>query len=406
MVLDDIKSELQVHNTNDFYNDFFLGLSLKEIICKESQSTIPNLNIKNTELTLENFKKNILTIKELGIVNFSFSLSWEAILPEGIGFVNQTKIAFYHEVLDFCIAHEIEPFVTLFDSNLPDALEKKGGWSNREILDWFENYACICATAFKSKVKNWIVLNQPSVFTGVNFFLDKHSLNKKRLNLFLPALHHSLLCLSIGNKIIKQIDPKNQVGSIFSSHFVIPKTLSNNDFKATERIDSILNKLFLEPSLGLGYPFQTLPCLKSISNYFLKGDDDLLKADFDFIGLHNYKPILVAHDLFVPFINARVVKLNIDESETVPLEFERNTNLIYRVIKKYSKYKEIKKIFVIENTISLLEDPKLLIDYHPNEIIQIKPFLQQIIKAKNSVGKVHGCFISLKNNTNLNQSNL
>lgn len=401
MVLDDLKKELQNFNSNEF----FFGLSLNEKIYNKSNSSAYNINPINVESNLEDYKKSILIIKELGITNFRFSLSWEDILPEGVGFVDQTKIAFYHEVLDYCIANEIEPFVTLFDFKLPEALEEKGGWSNREILNWFENYVYTCVTTFKTKVNYWIVFNQPSIFIGVNFILDKLSLSEKWLNKFLPALHHTLLCQSIGNKIIKKNCPQTQVGTIFSSYFIIPKTSSNKDLKASERIDTILNKIFLEPSLGLGYPIKLIPCLKKISKYFLSGDADLLKADFDFIGLQNHKPVLVAHDLFVPFINARIVKLNRNDSSNIPLEFELNTDLIYRIIKKFSKYEGIKKIFIIENSISLIEEPHLLSEDQSLEMIQIKTFLQQILNAKNSGGKVDGCFISSWNKTNLDHFN-
>lgn len=395
MVLDDLKNQLQSFNSNNSCSDFFLGLSLKEKVCSKDHSSEIYSNIENLETTLENYKKSILLIKELGITNFRFSLSWEDIIPEGVGFVDQTKIAFYHEILDYCIANEIEPFVTLFDFNLPEALEKKGGWSNRDILIWFENYVSTCVNAFKTKVNYWIVLNQPSVFTGVNFFLDKKSLNEKSLNIFLPVLHHTLLCQAIGYKTIKKISSQTQVGTIFSCHYIIPKTDSFKDCKATDRIDTILNRLFLEPSLGLGYPIQMVPYLKRISKHFSSGDSDLLKVDFDFIGLHNYKPLIVAHDLFVPFINAKVVELNKNDIKSIPLEFELNTDLIYRIIKKYSKYEGIKKIFIVENNISPLEENHLLSDDRQAiEMIQTKSFLQQILNAKNSGGKVDGYFLS------------
>jgi len=401
MVLDDLKNQLLGYSSNNFSSDFFLGLSLDEKMYNKNNSSGIEINseLDFVETSLESYKKNIILTKELGITNFRFSLSWKYILPEGNGYIDQTKITFYHEVLDFCIANEIEPIVTLFDSNLPEALEKKGGWSNRDILIWFENYVTICVNAFNTKVNYWIVLNQPSIFTGVHFFLDKKSLNEKALNTFLPALHHTLLCQSIGTKTIKKIGPQTQVGTVFSCHYIIPKTDSSKDFKATDRIDTILNRLFLEPSLGLGYPEKIVPCLKKIAKYFESGDSDLLKVDFDFIGLHNYKPLLVAHDLFVPFINARVLKLNRNHIKSNPseFEFELNTDLIYLIIKKYSKYEGIKKIFIVENNTSYLEETHLFCDHKAIEIIQIKSSLQQILNAKNSGGKVNGYFISSLN---------
>ncbi len=395
MFLDDLKNELQDFNNNDF----FLGLTLKEKNYNKNYSPAESSNIFNVETSLEKYKKSILILKELGIANFRFSLSWEAILPEGIGFVDQTKIAFYHEVLDYCISNEIEPFVTLFDFNLPLPIEKKGGWLNREIVDWFENYVLICINAFKTKVNYWIVINQSSVFTKSNFFTNKQTLNEKWLNDFLPFLHHTLLCQSVGYKTIKKISQDTQVGSVFPCHFIKPKSFSDKDLKAAERIDAIVNRVFLEPSLGFGYPIKMAPCLKKISKYFLKGDDELLKVDFDFIGLQNFKPEIVEHDLYIPFINARVINQNKNESDLGSSEFENNSDLFYRIIRKYTNYEEIKKIIFFENNSSLLEEMILLHDNQSIKPIQIITFMQQIIKAKNNGGKVDGYFISLNSHT-------
>lgn len=400
MIIDDLKKELQNFTTTDFTSDFFWGLSLNKKIFDKSFISEINPNSEIADTKLEDYKKSILLLKELGITNFRFSVSWEDILPEGVGFVDESKIAFYHEVLDYCIANEIEPFVTLFDFNLPEALEKKGGWSNREILLWFENFVTICVNAFKSKVTYWIVLNQPSIFTKANLFLDKKSFNEKSLIRFLSALHHTTLCQSIGFKTIKKIGQQTQVGNVFACHYIIPRTISSKDFNAAERIDTILNRLFLEPSLGLGYPIQTVPCLKKISKFFQSGDADLLKVDFDFICLHSYKPLVVAHDLFIPFINAKVVKVNKNESKSMPMEFELNTDLVYQIIQKYTKYKGIKKIFLIENNAFL---PEETLTENPTEIIPTTSFLQQILHSKNSGGKVDGFFISSLNTTSENQ---
>lgn len=403
MILHDLRNELQDFNTNDF----FWGFSSQEFLNKNSKNTadfssLKNGNqksyINNIDLNLENYKTAILSIKESGITNFRFSLSWEEIIPDGIGFVNNSKILFYHCVLDYCIANEIEPFVTLFDLKLPDELEKKGGFLNRDILIWFENYVSICLNAFKNKVNYWIVSNQPSVFTGVDFFLDKKTVTKNSLNNFLPVLHHTLLCISLGFKTIKQISPQTKVGAFFSCHYITSKSFSEKDLKAAERIDTILNRVFLEPSLGLGYPISTVPCLKKISKYIVSGDSDLLKVDFDFIGLHNCSSEVVTHDLFIPFVNARILKKELVTIKNDTLHFELYADLIHRIIKKYSKYEGLKKIFIIENDISLFEGVDLIDNQNTTKKVQIKFFLQQILNSKNSGGKVAGYFISNSKN--------
>lgn len=398
MNLDDLTKELEGFCNQDFSNDFLLGLSLNE----KKEFYTEKLENNSIELTpksdLEQYKQSILAVKELGLLNFRFSLSWNEILPNGIGLVNKTKIEFYHQILDFCLANNIEPFVTIFDFDLPEALEKNGGWSNREVLSWFENYIKICVDAFNMKVKHWIVLNQSSIFTENNLVLDKQFLNEKWLNNFLPTLHNTILCQSIGNKIIKNRNPRSQVGTIFSSNYIIPKTFSEKDIKAAERIDVIFNRLFLEPSLGLGYPVQLIPCLKKIFKYFFNDDASLLKVELDFIVIQNCRPIIVAHDLFVPFVNARIVKLNTDFINNIPLEFELETDLIYRIIKKYSKYEEVKKIFIIENNIYHDNENSPSGDIEFSKKPQVKNILQQILNAKNNGGKVDGYFMSFFNN--------
>ncbi len=75
----------------------------------------------------------------------------------------------------------IEPWITLYHWDLPQALELKGGWTNRDIINWFTDYAMLCAGRFGDRVKNWMVLNEPMVFTGAGYFLGIHAPGKKRV---------------------------------------------------------------------------------------------------------------------------------------------------------------------------------------------------------------------------------
>ena len=116
------------------------------------------------------FEEDILLMKSMNIKNFRFSLAWSRIIPNGIGNVSQAGIDYYNKVIDFCLAYGITPWVTLYHWDLPQALQNKGGWTNREIVAWFENYVEVCATHFGDRVKNWMVLNEPMVFTGAGYF--------------------------------------------------------------------------------------------------------------------------------------------------------------------------------------------------------------------------------------------
>ena len=341
----------------------------------------------------ENYKEDIALVKQLGIPNFRFSLSWPRILPNGIGEVNQAGLDFYHKVLDACIENDIEPFVTLYHWDLPLELEKKGGWTNREILQWFEEYVTVCLTAFKDKVKYWMVLNEPSVFTGAGYFLGVHAPGKKGLHNFLPAMHHALLCQSVGYKTIKKLSPKAQVGSTFSCTYITPKTYSEKDLKAADRIDTLLNSAFIEPSLGFGYPMKTLPFLKHIAKHFRPGDEELIKVEFDFIGLQNYTREVVGHNSYVPYVNAKIYPANKRNVDYTAMNWEIYPKSIYYMILKFSQYDGVKKIFITESGASFFDELKSNSINDKERTQYIQSYLQQVYNAKEKGGKVEGYFV-------------
>ncbi len=400
MTFDNLNKESLPLQMIAFGDHFFLGVSSNEYTSLKKEGTPLFLNIKHQisssdssfyAAELEKYRQDIDLTKQLGIPNFRFSLSWSLILPEGIGKINTAAIRFYEEVLTICRANSIEPFVTLHDTSLPVALEVQGGWSNRKILYWFENYVTICVNAFKGKVNYWIVLNEPSVFTGAGYFLGMDSSGKKGAKSFLSALHHALLCQSIGFRIIKKMMENAQVGSFFSCHYIISNTYNDKDIKAVARIDALLNRAFIEPSLGMGYPVNELPFLKNVSKYHLLGDDDLIKVDFDFIGLQNCTRKIVSHDAFVPYLNAKIIHYDTIRVKKNHLGLHIYQELIYLIIKKYSQYEKVKKIFIVENVTSVFDD----VAFDVEKADEVLSFLPQMLHAKQSGCKVNGYFLSL-----------
>ena len=400
MSLEGLTDNIAALNSDNFGTDFLFGVSSFNYNAKnnsDSDTTLKacsiNAAVYNSDLL--RYRQDIELLKQSGIQNFRFSLSWSRILPEGTGECNKDAIAFYNTVLDICITNNIVPFVSIFDSHLPQLLEQKGGWSNREILEWFENYVSICVNAFATKVDHWIVFNEPSLFTKATQFLAINSGGKNNVNIFLSALHHALLCQSLGFKKIKQINKESQVGTFFCCNYVIPLTFSEKDLKAVERTDAILNRIFIEPSLGLGYPMKTLPFLKSISKYYLLGDDDLIKVDFDFIGLQNCTREIVKHNLFIPYLNAQIVEYDKLRVKKNHLSSEIYRELIYLIIRKYSNYERVKKIYINESLTSYNTQNEEQLDHSVKKENNIQIFLEQIVLANQSGGKVNGYFVSI-----------
>src|SRR5690606_4433772 len=198
---------------------------------------------------------------------------------------------------------------TLYQWDLPLALEQTRGWCHRGTVHAFEDFAMACARAYGHKVKNWIVLNEPVGFTSLGYMLGVHAPGTVGLSYFLPAVHHVAMAQAAGGRVLRAEVPQARIGTTYSCSHIIPYTENNNDQQAAKRADALFNRLFIEPALGLGYPVDAFPLLQRIERrYALWRDWDKLAFDFDFIGIQNYFPLVVRYNAFMPYVQVSEVK--------------------------------------------------------------------------------------------------
>lgn len=339
------------------------------------------------------FEEDILLMKSMNIKNFRFSLAWSRIIPKGIGEVSKEGIDFYNRVIDFCLTCDITPWITLYHWDLPQALQDKGGWANREILFWFENYVQVCATYFGDRVKNWMVLNEPMVFTGAGYFLGVHAPGTRGLKNFLPAVHHAVLCQALGGRILRKLLRNAHIGTTFSCSQITPFRNTPRDIVAAKKADSLLNRLFIEPSLGLGYPTEHISALKRMETYIKPGDLKNAVFDFDFIGLQNYTREMVKHSFFIPYLGAKLVKASERNVKTTLMNWEVYPPSIYNMIRQFNQYEGIKKIIITENGAAF---PDSMVNGAINDterLEYLQSHLEQIYKAKKDGLNVEGYFV-------------
>lgn len=335
--------------------------------------------------------------KELGFNAFRFSLSWSRILPDGLGpanggRVNEAGLAFYNQLIDQCLALGITPWITLYHWDLPQALENLGGWPNRKIVDWFADFADVCTKAFGHKVKHWIILNEPLAFSILGYFTGQHAPGRRSLRNLLPVIHHTALAQAEGGRVVRRNVPDALVGTTFSCSPIDPFT--PKDQAAAARADALMNRLFVEPALGLGYPSQTLPFLSGIAKKVAKpGDLERLAFDFDFIGLQHYFRAVVEQSYFMPYIWAKDVSpLRRNVSTITEMGWEVYPETIYRIIKQFSNYEGIKKIYITESGAAFYDvvqqgmvNDIARVDYH-------QQYIQQVLRAKQEGMPVDGYF--------------
>jgi beta-glucosidase len=342
----------------------------------------------------KHYADDIALIYKLNIPNYRFSISWSRIIPHGVGAINNKGIDFYNKVIDFCLELGIEPWITLYHWDLPEDLQKKGGWLNREIINWFSIFVDCCIKNFGDRVKHWMVLNEPMVFTGAGYFLGVHAPGKKGLSSFLAAAHHAALCQAEGARIIKALRNDCKVGTTFSYSHIEPYRENNErDFKASIKADVLLNRMFIEPLLGLGYPTNDLKILQRIERFMYPGDEKKLAFDMDFIGLQNYTRELVSHAPFIPFVNAKIIKASKRNAERTLMDWEIHPPAIYKALKRYNNYEKIKQIIVTENGATFtdtLKDNKVD-DEQRTRFLQ--DYIAQVLRAKKEGVKVNGYFV-------------
>jgi beta-glucosidase len=369
------------------------GLSIWDVFSNKKGKIYQNQNGNIACDFYNRYIDDINLIKDLNIPNFRFSISWSRILPNGIGAVNEAGIAYYNRIIDYCFSLGIEPWVTLYHWDLPQELQKKGGWTNREIINWFSEFVSVCAEAFGDKVKNWIVMNEPIVFTGAGYFLGLHAPGKRGMKNFLPAIHYTTLSIAAGARILKEKCTDVQIGTTFSCSYLQPARDLERDLRATARVDALLNRLFIEPLLGLGYPDKELPILKNLKKYILPDDEKLLAFDFDFIGIQNYTREIIKNSWLTPYIGASLIKAEKRKVTITSMKWEVYPESIYQMISQFNQYPQIKKLIITENG-SAFPDHLELGKVNDTERTQyLQDHIQQVLRAKKEGLKVDGYFV-------------
>lgn len=375
------------------YKDTDKGLSIWDQFTANKKNIYKDQNANVSCDFFNKYEDDILLMKSLNIPNFRFSISWTRIIPKGQGAVSEHGIAFYNKIINFCLKCGITPWITLYHWDLPQALEDKGGWTNREIVKWFEAYATVCAAEFGDRVKHWMVMNEPMVFTGAGYFLGVHAPGKKGLKNFLPAVHHVVLAQAAGGKILKSLVKNSSIGTTFSCSYITPFKDSQKHILAAKRVDALLNRLFIEPSLGLGYPTKEIPSLKKIKKYQYPEDATDCIFEFDFIGIQNYTREVVKHSWFVPYLRAKIINARKRKVNATLMDWEVYPKSIHHMVKKFNSYQGINKIIITENGAAFKDTLENEGVNDRERLAYIQSYIEELYKSKKEGLKIDGYFI-------------
>ncbi|MGW6500701.1 GH1 family beta-glucosidase [Nonomuraea angiospora] len=251
------------------------------------------------------WREDVELMSGLGVNAYRFSIAWPRVQPQGDGEVNAAGLDFYERLVDALLEKGIQPVPTLFHWDLPQALQDRGGWINRDISGNFAEYAATVAARLADRIPLWITLNEPFVHMAYGYAMGIHAPGQALLTDALPAAHHQLLAHGLATQALRAAGAR-QVAITNNCTPVWPASQEEADLKAAEAYDILHNRLFNDPILLGKYP--DLSAYTQTVDFVRDGDLDVIAAPLDGLGINYYNPTRIAAptDDGLPFADAGV----------------------------------------------------------------------------------------------------
>jgi beta-glucosidase len=236
------------------------------------------------------YESDVALMAELGMQTYRFSTSWSRVRPDG-GPVNPKGIDFYSRLVDSLLEKNIKPWLTLYHWDLPQALEEKGGWTNRDTAYRFAEYAADMHAVLGDRVDAWTTLNEPWCSSFLSYIGGEHAPGRQDPAAGLAAGHHLLLAHGLGIQTLRELDPSLQLGITLNLTVPDPVDPTNaGDLDAARRIDGQFNRFFLDPIFRGSYPKDLLEDVAQygLENHIQPGDLEIISTPIDALGVNYY----------------------------------------------------------------------------------------------------------------------
>lgn len=248
------------------------------------------------------YRDDVAVMRELGLQTYRFSTSWSRVRPDG-GPVNQQGLDFYKRLVDELLAADITPWLTLHHWDMPQALEEQGGWTSRDIVDRFVDYAISVHDALGDRVQHWTTLNEPWCSSFLSYTAGVHAPGRTSIRDGLLASHHLLLSHGRTVQALRERDADLDLGITLNLTVVDVADESDPlDIAAGRRIDGQFNRWFLDPLFRGSYPDDIVRDIRKVDaaaiaewQQAVQPDDlDAISAPLNALGINYYHGELVS----------------------------------------------------------------------------------------------------------------
>lgn len=301
------------------------------------------------------YPEDIAIMKELGLTGYRYSISWPRVFPDGKGAVNQKGIDYYSRLTDALLEAGITPFPTLYHWDLPQALQDEGGWANRDIIGHFARYAETMTNALGDRIDNWMIFNEPWVFTFLGYLYGAHAPGLRDAATCMKATHIVNLAQTSALNAMRATGKPKAVGTAFSMSPAYPASDSEEDRAAAERQHGFSNDWFLRPMYHGEYPQAYVDQDKVLARMDIRpGDMEAMRGSFDFLGINLYQRQIIASAPNDRNLGTRGVP---GEGPRTDFNWEVWPAALYQMIMRVTKDYGRPPIYVTENGCSYADRP-------------------------------------------------
>lgn len=285
------------------------GLNIWDVFCKEPGHVFEEHTGDVSCDQYHHYKEDIAMMKEMGVKAYRFSLSWARIMPNGYGEVNEKGIDYYNSLINELLANGIEPYITLYHWDLPYELQKRGGWFNPEMPEWFGQYAKVVAERFSDRVKYYFTINEPQCVAGLGYLTGEHAPGLKMGAYEFFEIWHNIL-KSHGRAVQELRAGAKQdikVGAASCGAVYYPKKDSPEDVEAARKVifglpdDSLYScpwsiALWGDPIIFGKYPESITEKFGEFMPEMTEADSKLICQPLDFFGFNIYNGVPIQAD--------------------------------------------------------------------------------------------------------------
>ncbi|MFI1572842.1 GH1 family beta-glucosidase [Streptomyces anulatus] len=290
--------------------------------------------------------EDIGLIKQLGADAYRFSVAWPRVVPGGDGPVNKAGLDFYDRLVDGLLEAGVTPFATLYHWDLPQALQDRGGWTVRETSEHFAAYASHVVERLGDRVKDWATLNEPLCSAWIGHLEGRMAPGLTDLTAAVRASYHLHLGHGLAVRAIRAASSDARVGIVNNLSPIEPASTGEADLAAARRADGHINRWWLDPILGRGYP-QDMVEEYGVQLPVRPGDLETIAAPLDWLGLNYYFRQVVTADPDGTAPHAKQV--SVPGARLTHMDWEVHAEGLEQLLLRLTGEYGVQRIYVTEN---------------------------------------------------------